>query len=174
MSGGGMRWKRCAFPSMALLPECFSPFSGESVLAASGVAWAGCAGQGDSPFEASAQGVRFHDGFSWFACFFFFFFFFFFFALLTGGPSPSYNGRDCPVWGSTFLLRRMNGCREVPCPGHEADSPWHPQERHGIHVCPAAKTVSPRLRRIPENGFSATLRTSCSFSEIVPKEICFF
>lgn len=106
------------------------------------------------------------------ACFFFFFFFFF--ALLTGGPSPSYNGRDCPVWGSPFLLRRMNGCREVPCPGHEADSPWHPQERHGIHVCPAAKTVSPRLRRIPENGFSATLRTSCSFSEIVPKEICFF
>ena len=166
MSGGGMRWKRCAFPSMALLPECFCPFSGESVLAASCVGWAGCAGQGDSPFEASAQGVRFHDGFSWFACFFF--------ALLTGGPSPSYNGRDCPVWGSPFLLRRMNGCREVPCPGHEADSPWHPQERHGIHVCPAAKTVSPRLRRIPENGFSATLRTSCSFSEIVPKEICFF
>ena len=66
MSGGGMSRKRCAFPSMALLPECFSPFSGESVLAASCVAWAGCAGQGDSPFEASAQGVRFHDGFSWF------------------------------------------------------------------------------------------------------------
>ena len=126
----------------------------------------GMQGRGGSPFEASAQGVRFHDGFSWFACFFF--------ALLTGGPSPSYNGRDCPVWGSPFLLRRMNGCREVPCPGHEADSPWHPQERLGIHVCPAAKTVSPRLRRIPENGFSATLRTSCSFSEIVPKEICFF
>ena len=95
-------------------------------------------------------------------------------ALLTGGPSPSCNGRDCPVWGSPFLLRRMNGCREVPCPGHEADSPRDPQERHGIHVCPAAKTVSPRLRRIPENGFSATLRTSCHVSEIVPKKISLF
>ena len=59
------------------------------------------------------------------------------------------------------------------CPGHEADS-CGTRRRHGIHVCPAAKTVSPRLRRIPENGFSATLRTFCSFSEIVPKEICFF
>lgn len=165
MSGGGMSRKRCAFPSMALLLECFSLFLGR-VFSPPRV-WLGRdAGQGGSPFEASAQGVRFHDGFSWFACFFF--------ALLTGGPSPSCNGRDCPVWGSPFLLRRMNGCREVPCPGHEADSPRYPQERHGIHVCPAAKTVSPRLRRIPENGFSATLRTFCSFSEIVPKEICFF
>ena len=155
------RFFRSAFP--LFLGRVFSPPR----------VWLGRdAGQEGSLVEASAQGVRFHDGFSWFACFFFFFFFFF--ALLTGGPSPSYNGRDCPVWGSPFLLRRMNGCREVPCPGHEADSPWHPQERHGIHVCPAAKTVSPRLRRIPENGFSATLRTSCSFSEIVPKEICFF
>ena len=28
MSGGGMRWKRCAFPSMALLLKCFSLFLG--------------------------------------------------------------------------------------------------------------------------------------------------
>ena len=142
--------------------EVLFPFPGESVLAASCVAWAGCRA-GGSPVEASAQGVRFHDGFSWFCL-----------LAASGGPSPSCNGRDCPVWGSPFLLRRMNGCREVPCPGHEADSPRYPQERHGIHVCPAAKTVSPRLRRIPENGFSATLRTFCSFSEIVPKGICFF
>ena len=121
----------------------------------------GMQGRGGSPFEASAQGVRFHDGFSWFC-------------LFAASDVRSSLAARCPVWGSPFLLRRMNGCREVPCPGHEADSSWHPQERHGIHVCPAAKTVSPRLRRIPENGFSATLRTFCSFSEIVPKEICFF
>ena len=159
MSGGGMEAEALCFSVYGASSEVLFPFPGESVLAASCVAWAGCRA-GGSPVEASAQGVRFHDGF-W--C-----------ALLTGGPSPSCNGRDCPVWGSPFLLRRMNGCREVPCPGHEADSPRYPQERHGIHVCPAAKTVSPRLRRIPENGFSATLRTFCSFSEIVPKEICFF
>ena len=28
MSGGGIRCKRCAFPSMALLPECFPLFLG--------------------------------------------------------------------------------------------------------------------------------------------------
>ena len=65
MSGGGMRWKRCAFPSMALLLECFSLFLGR-VFSPPRV-WLGRdAGQGGSPFEASAQGVRFHDGFSWF------------------------------------------------------------------------------------------------------------
>ena len=154
------RRKRCAFPSMALLLKCFSLFLGR-VFSPPRV-WLGRdAGQGGSLVEASAQGVRFHDGFSWFCL------------LAASGVRSSLAAR-CPVWGSPFLLRRMNGCREVPCPGHEADSPWHPQERHGIHVCPAAKTVSPRLRRIPENGFSATLRTFCSFSEIVPKEICFF
>lgn len=168
MSGGGMSRKRCAFPSMALLLECFSLFLGR-VFSPPRV-WLGRdAGQRGQPFEASAQDVRFHDGFSWFCLF----------AAsdvrsLLEARRLHATGRDCPVWGSPFLLRRMNGCREVPCPGHEADSPWHPQERHGIHVCPAAKTVSPRLRRIPENGFSATLRTFCSFSEIVPKEICFF
>lgn len=29
----------------------------------------GMQGRGGSPFEASAQGVRFHDGFSWFCLF---------------------------------------------------------------------------------------------------------
>ena len=168
MSGGGMSRKRCAFPSMALLLECFSLFLGR-VFSPPRV-WLGRdAGQGGSPFEASAQGVRFHDGFSWFCL------------LAASDVRSSLAARrlhateGIALFGAAlFLLRRMNGCREVPCPGHEADSLWHPQERLGIHVCPAAKTVSPRLRRIPENGFSATLRTFCSFSEIVPKEICFF
>lgn len=160
MSGGGMEAEALCFSVYGASSEVLFPFPGESVLAASCVAWAGCRA-GGSPVEASAQGVRFHDGFSWFCL------------LAASGVRSSLAAR-CPVWGSPFLLRRMNGCREVPCPGHEADSSWHPQERHGIHVCPAAKTVSPRLRRIPENGFSATLRTFCSFSEIVPKEICFF
>ena len=157
------RRKRCAFPSMALLLKCFSLFLGR-VFSPPRV-WLGRdAGQGAA---RSRRAIPWRFFMVLFTCCFWC-------ALLTGGPSPSCNGRDCPVWGSPFLLRRMNGCREVPCPGHEADSPRYPQERHGIHVCPAAKTVSPRLRRIPENGFSATLRTFCSFSEIVPKEICFF
>ena len=65
MSGGGMEAEALCFSVYGASSGVLFPFPGESVLAASCVAWAGCRA-GGSPFEASAQGVRFHDGFSWF------------------------------------------------------------------------------------------------------------
>lgn len=65
MSGGGMEAEALCFSVYCASSGVLFPFPGESVLAASCVAWAGCRA-GGSPFEASAQGVRFHDGFSWF------------------------------------------------------------------------------------------------------------
>ena len=121
---------------MALLLKCFSLFLGR-VFSPPRV-WLGRdAGQEGSLVEASAQGVRFHDGFSWFCLF---------------------AASDVR---SSLAARRLHATEGIALFG-------------AVLVCPAAKTVSPRLRRIPENGFSATLRTFCSFSEIVPKEICFF
>ena len=57
--------RRLCKASLAHDPEPLALFAEKNEMCIRDRAWAGCRA-GGSPVEASAQGVRFHDGFSWF------------------------------------------------------------------------------------------------------------